>query len=78
MKYDYPIAVVTWLDACTHNDGDGPPRHEPMRQVTAGWLLKRDRKGVSIAFEYNDSDNTYRDEQFIPAGMVESVRIIKT
>lgn len=76
MRYRYPVAVVEWLDAVAHDEGDGEPRHKPERQVTVGWLLKRDMHGVSLAFEYGESDNTYRVEQFMPAGMVKSVRII--
>jgi len=74
LRYRYPIVVVEWLDACEHADGDGLPRHQPQLEVSVGWLLLRDRTGVSIANEYGTADDSYRNEMFIPARMVKSVR----
>jgi hypothetical protein len=69
------LVVVTWNDAVEHPDGEREPRHEPAVQITAGFLLKRDRRGISIATELNDDDGTgWRGENFIPAGMIVSVR----
>jgi hypothetical protein len=79
-KYRYPLAVVTWLDACFWEDNDdGTPHHAPMKQVTAGWLLQRDAAGVSLAFELNGDEDEpgHRGEQFIPAGMVVKVEVIR-
>lgn len=73
MAYTYPIAVVTWLDAVEHSDGSVAPRHAAATQITCGWLLRYDDKGVSIAFEYSDDDGSWRGEAFIPAGMIVSV-----
>ena len=70
MAYTYPIVVVTWHDAVQHSDGGGAPRHQAATQITVGWLLQNDDKGVSLAFEYSDDDGSWRDEAFVPAGMV--------
>ena len=46
------------------------------RALAAPAAPPRDKHGVSLAFEYGESDNTYRVEQFMPAGMITSIRII--
>lgn len=70
------LVVVTWNDAVHHMDGESEPRHRPMIMQTAGWMLKSDRKGVSIAGELA-SDGTWRAENFIPRGMIVNIRRIK-
>lgn len=74
----YPIAIVTWGDAVTYEDGDTEPRHEPVVNITIGWLLKRDKRGVTVCSEYEKDDpTTWRDEYHIPGGMIQRVQIVR-
>ena len=75
-KSAYPIAVVTWLDACIHWGEQEDVIHEPKTQYSAGWLVRSDELGVSLAYTHSD-DTGLDDQLFIPAGMVQSVRVIK-
>ena len=77
MKHPFKKVIVTWLDAVNYGDGQGTPKHKPAEQCMIGWLLKRDKQGISVAMEYSPEDNTWREENFIPAGMVKSVRILR-
>lgn len=75
--YPYPIVVVHWDDAVDRGDGDRAPRHEPARQVMVGWMLQYDEDGISIAYEYGEDGSDWRNEVFIPAGMIVQVDYIK-
>ena len=73
-RRDRTIVIVTWADAVIHSDGDTKAKHEPSVQVTIGWLLKHDDKGLSLICEYErDSPNEWRAENFIPEGMIVGV-----
>lgn len=72
------LVVVTWLDAVQHADGETNPRHEPHVMKTCGYLLQKNRKGISIAGEFCPTDATWRNENFIPAGMIQSVEIVQS
>lgn len=76
-KYDFPIVVIEWNDAVRHTDGDTEPRHRAEKLVAVGWLLKRDKTGISYAEEYSANENAWRQEHYIPAAMIASVRVIK-
>lgn len=67
--------IVEWNDAVKHPEGEGKARHEPYVMRTAGRLLEKNRKGISIAGEECVTDDTWRDENFIPAAMIK--RVIK-
>jgi hypothetical protein len=75
----FPLVVLTWNDACgtataIYNEEKD---HQPTVMRTAGWLLKADKVGVSIACErYDEGDGkeAFRGHTFIPAGMVVSVK----
>lgn len=71
------LIVVTWHDAVKHGDGEHVPRHRAYVMRTVGWLLHNDGEGVSLAGELCHSDDTWRDENFIPAGMVQGIEVIK-
>ena len=73
MAYDFPVVVVHWLDAVDRGDGDHKPRHRPELQVCVGWLLRYDDDGISLAFEYTAGSAEWRNETFIPTGMIKSV-----
>ena len=73
MGYGFPIVVVEWLDAVSHGDGDGQPRHKPARLRAIGWLLQYDDNGISIAYEYSEDDHSWRCEQFIPSSLIVNV-----
>ena len=76
-SYKYPLCVVFWDDAVEHSDNlTSQPYHQPARQVTAGWLLKNDKEGISLAFEYAENEQGVRGEAFIPSGMVTRLELI--
>lgn len=75
MKFTHDVAVVVWDDAVRHSDGSKSPVHQPERQTLVGWLLRYDTSGISVASEYNEEDGSWRDENFIPAGMIVSVHV---
>ena len=76
-SYKYPLCVVFWDDAVEHSDNStAEPYHQPAQQVTAGWLLKNDKKGVSLAIEYAENEQGVRGEAFIPSGMVTRLELI--
>ena len=70
-----PLVIVTWNDAVMHSDGDSSAKHVPAVQVTVGWLLLYDKTGITIYQEYEkNSPNEWRNENFIPAGMIVEVQ----
>ena len=76
-SYKYPLCVVFWDDAVEHSDNStAEPYHQPAKEVTCGWLLKNDKKGVSLAFEYAENEQGVRGEAFIPSGMVTRLELI--
>jgi hypothetical protein len=75
-KHLHHIVVVTWLDAVSHPDGEQTPRHVPAEQVTIGWLLRDDKKGISLAGEYNKDGTGWRDENFIPRAIIKCVEYL--
>lgn len=70
----YPIVMVTWDDA---NVADSSVDHVPKRMYTVGFLMRRDKVGVSIAAETSDEKNDVRSVTFIPAAMVVKVRRLR-
>jgi hypothetical protein len=68
------FAIVEWNDA--HADfsdvslTDVHHGHKPTIMHTAGWVLKDDPDGVSIAAEFCPSDGTYRGRTFIPRAII--------
>lgn len=72
MKYE--LVIVSWNDVVDHGDGEVAPRHTPALQRTAGFLLRRDRRGISIATEINSDGSGWRGENFIPRKMIVNVQ----
>jgi hypothetical protein len=73
------FVICEWADAHgsatdTYSEKDIP--HEPTLILTAGWLLRQDERGISIACEYCGASD-YRGITFVPAAMINEVRIIK-
>lgn len=74
----YPIVLAIWHDA-HETQHDIPPEeiiHEPMVQQTVGFLIRRDKLGITLATEHG-SDGNLRTTNFIPAGMIQRVRKLK-
>jgi len=72
-------ATVWWYDAHSSNwDWDEETllrKHEPSLCGRQGWIVKVDKVGVSLAWEWSPTDGNievspYRGRQFIPRGMV--------
>lgn len=77
MTYKYPLVVVHWDDAVDRGDGESTPVHKPARQICLGWLLQYDSAGVSIAYEYSEEDDRWRNETFIPSGMIVAIDFVE-
>jgi len=75
----FPVVVVFWGDAHEkHEDVDvADIEHEPKVQAIAGWLIKQDDVGVTIATEYGVEDGELRTVNFIPAGMIQSLELVR-
>ena len=77
-KWPYPLVIIKWDDAVVHTgEREGPPKHTPAKQVSIGWLMVHNDKGVTYCSEYSEDDGSYRDENFIPAGMITEVIVKK-
>lgn len=76
MKKRYTLAIVSWNDAHeTSGDFDTDTvNHAPAVQHTAGFVVKRDRKGITLATEVNGDGSGVRTTNFIPRGMIVRVR----
>lgn len=75
-----PAVAVWWGDAYIveeqFEEDDCP--NEPAVQVTVGFLVKRDKKGVTLAMEYADDEpEQLRTRAFIPAGMIRRVQRLR-
>lgn len=67
--------LVTWHDAWESQSDVEPDkiRHEPKVQYTVGFLIRKDKRGVTLATEYGDDDLELRTTNFIPKGMIVSI-----
>lgn len=70
------LVLVTWNDAWASLEDFSEADHEPFVYQTAGWLVKSDKRGVTLAYELGEDGST-RGEHFIPRGMVKRVRDLK-
>lgn len=78
-----PLVLVRWNDATgslTKNLTEAQDEyHHPQVMETVGWLLRSDRRGVSVVNEVTLDEGvlTYRGHTFIPRGMVVTVKRLK-
>lgn len=70
---DYPVVIVTWDDAWAmleEVDAD-LIHHNAQTFVSVGFLICSDKKGVTLACEYDrDTEGSLRSTMFIPRGMI--------
>jgi hypothetical protein len=78
-----PRVEVVWMDACTISTGyvEGPKgaaqRATPgVVQRTLGWLVRADRKWVTLAADLEESGLGYRCLWDIPRSIVLEIRIL--
>jgi hypothetical protein len=79
---DKPFVLVLWMDpnstgqttVVTRENLDALHALAPI--ITAGWVLKQDAKGISVACEWLDDDD-YRGMTFIPTAAITEVRPVK-
>lgn len=80
-----PLLEVTWDDAFnnsrwfTQEDAEGW-HDSPLRCVTIGWLVKKDKTGITLAHTVVGSPNVASDigsPWHIPTGMIRKVRRIR-
>lgn len=71
----YP-AIISWHDASRTDEAVDPLADIGVMRDTCGWVLRRDKAGVVVAFTSDMSDGTTRYERgfFIPAEYVRRVR----
>ena len=78
-----PLVIVRWNDAdsssikiLTETEQD---YHKPVEMQTVGWLLKKDKKGVSVVNEVFQENGVpqYRGHTFVPHGMVISIETVR-
>jgi hypothetical protein len=72
------LIKVQWLDAFGEVDktiySEHEISHKPLILESVGWLLKEDSEGITIAMDWNPSEDfTYRNVGFIPSQMVMEV-----
>ena len=66
---------VVWDDAhggeieVSAEDAEG---FKPWRLTTVGWLVRKTRKGYTIALEYGPTPDQFRSYEFIPSKFVVS------
>ncbi len=72
----YKVVIVHWDDACEHAEGDDAPRHAPKRQILVGFLLRSDKRGISVAGELNADGTGWRTENFVPRALIRKVERI--
>lgn len=70
------LVLVTWGDAWADLEDFEEAQHKPMIFQTPGWLVKRDKRGITLAWDVGE-DGDMRGEHFIPAQWVQSVRVLK-
>ncbi len=70
----YPCYIVEWVDA---NYQEGPVSVRglaPLKTViTLGMLIREDSKSVSLASEFCDEDDDFRDVTHIPKSCIVSI-----
>lgn len=75
-----PLVVVTWNDAHAdaefHDKKSVTTEHVPRRVQSVGMLAARDKKGITLVRDYDDSGG-FDGRIFIPKGMVVKVRKLK-
>ena len=75
------LVTVEWHDAWASTEGHTPEQierdHGPTVQHSTGWLVKRDRRGVTIAGDrfVLQGELMYDRVLFVPARMVVKVRL---
>ena len=68
--------MVEWNDAWADLEDFDEADHTPFVFQTAGWLVKDDKAGITLAFDRGEDGST-RGQQFILRGMVRKVRDLK-
>lgn len=74
----HPIVNVFWDDACGQQGWRDvkDARHAPTQTVTAGYMVKKTKAGVTIAATLNDQGQC-NDVCFVPRGMVTKIEVLR-
>jgi hypothetical protein len=78
-KRPFKAVIVTWNDAW-ESQADATPeeiKHEPVVQNTIGFLIRDNKKGITLATEYAEDGSGLRTTNFIPRGMVVKVKRLR-
>lgn len=75
------LVIVEWGDAWNASRWTSLEQaevdHKPYVVKTVGWLLKSDKKGVSLVDSYVEEDMTPGGQHFIPRGMIRKITKVK-
>ena len=76
----HPFALVLWNDAHSPASGDSytvtsiAEVHGSLPVLTAGWVLRDDASGISLAAEWYVEEPNFRGLTYIPRAMVVEVQ----
>lgn len=67
--------IIEWNDAWEDQAAVDPAdiEHKPVVQRTIGFLIRKDKKGATLATEYAVDGSGLRTTNFIPKGMIVSI-----
>lgn len=74
------VAIVEWIDACSQDEWKTSDEIEldPAPVVSVGMVFEHDDKKITIALNHDCSNDSYSCLITVPAGMVLSVRKLKS
>ena len=74
------LVLVEWVDAHSRAEwlepADALKEHKPITCFNVGWILKRDREGMTIYSSLNNN-NDVSELTFIPGGMIKKITVLK-
>ena len=73
MKPPYKMAVVEWGDASTSTDFGDDKVHAPVITYSCGFVVKKNRSGITLAQDCYEKKGEWRTWGFIPKGMIRRV-----
>ena len=72
------MVYVKWADAHSVGAGEFETEeimHRPYYFETVGWLVKSNRKGITVATDLGE-DGRWRTTTFVPRGIIVRVKVI--
>jgi hypothetical protein len=76
LKERFDVGYVLWADAMMDRKQTHVPEHRAYTMLTAGILVKNDKKGVTVAQDMSE-EGSLREVMFIPRQNVQYVKILE-